>query len=430
MTWAYGLAVTLSLLGRPQSQPMTLDDALKAAESNAFSLKTAASNVEKTKQQISQARAALGPQLSLNGTYTRFDKEIAAQFGGNSFVVRPIDNKTSALTLTLPIDISGNIRKGVYAAQAYHNAAIENDKAAKNDLYLTVKKAYIQVLQAQAQVKVLQESVDRAQEEMKNAQASFAAGTAAKVDVTRLEVQLSQAQSDLINGQNNVALAKNAFNNALARPIETPVELADLEIRTPQVVDPDALTQQAVQNRPDLRALGYQILGLGYTRSAQEAGLDPTLGLSAGQSRTFGAGGFGSSDATNSATLTLTIPIFDSGMTRAKVKAARQDEEQAKINLQQATLGVSLEVRQDLANLNSSQARLQVAQKQVQLATENFNIAKVKYAAGEAIPLEVTDAQTQLTQAETGLVNARYDYLNALSALERALGVRMIGEGK
>ncbi len=64
---------------------------------------------------------------------------------------------------------------------------------------------------------------------------------------------------------------------------------------------------------------------------------------------------------------------------------------------------------------------MDVAQKQVDQAKEQYRLAVVRANAGEGITLDVTNAQTQLTTAETGLVNARYAYLIAYAALQRAI---------
>ena len=66
--------------------------------------------------------------------------------------------------------------------------------------------------------------------------------------------------------------------------------------------------------------------------------------------------------------------------------------------------------------------RLTVADRQVAAAEENYRIAQVRLASGEGITLEITDALTQLTQARTAQVAARYDYWTAYAELQRAVG--------
>ena len=80
-------AVILRQPGVIQAGPLSLEDALKVAEENAISLKISASQIEKARQQAAQARGQLGPKITAEGTYTRFDKALTANFGSSS--IRP-----------------------------------------------------------------------------------------------------------------------------------------------------------------------------------------------------------------------------------------------------------------------------------------------------------------------------------------------------
>ena len=53
---------------------------------------------------------------------------------------------------------------------------------------------------------------------------------------------------------------------------------------------------------------------------------------------------------------------------------------------------------------------------------EALRIAQVRYRAGVSTSVEVTDAQVALTLAQTNQVNAEYNYLDAQTALARAIG--------
>jgi outer membrane protein TolC len=55
-------------------------------------------------------------------------------------------------------------------------------------------------------------------------------------------------------------------------------------------------------------------------------------------------------------------------------------------------------------------------------AEEALRIARVRFQAGMATGVEVTDAEVALTQAKTNQVNAEYDYLLAQAKLEKAIG--------
>lgn len=405
-----------------QAGPMSLEDALRIAEENAYSLKINASQIEKARQQAAQARGQLGPKVTAEGTYTRFDKALTSNFGGASITTRPIDSKDAKLNFSMPLDLAGVTGRAIRAAQLSINVQEANRDTVRNDLHQNVKKAFFGVLQAQSAIKINEESLARAKERLKNVQAELTAGTRARVDVIRLETTVAQSESDLIVAQNQLKLAKSALNNVLGRAIETQVEVADHALWEPTSMTEEELFTTAKASRPELKAISLQQQVLEFVRMAEERGGVPSLNLSAVHSRAFGSTGFGASTSSTTGVLALSIPIWDSGITRARVKAARQDEEQIKLQGEQVTLAVSLEVRQSYANLQNAAARRKLAEQQVKLAEETYRLTTVKFEAGEGIPLEVADAGTQLTQAKTLLVNAQYDYLRAIADLEHAIG--------
>lgn len=415
--WLAGVTIAAQAVASGQGEPMSLDKAIELATQNAFSVRIAESNVEKAKRRIDEIRGNLGPRLTGNGSYTRFDRENQG---------RGIEDKSASLSVSMPLDLFGVTKRGLRGSERSLDAAKETLEASKRDLALSVRRAFYNVLQAEAQVGVAQETKDRAIARLKNAQAQFAAGAIAQIDVLRLETAVSQAETELLTAQNAVQLSHQTFNNTLARPIDTAVSLKGVDGTPTAELTEEQLTKIAWENRHELRAIRHQMAFLAAVRETQEGGMTPTLSLSAVHSRSFN--GSSLSNRQTSGTLAVSIPIWDSGITRAKVKQARQDELQAKTQLEQAELGIALEVRQARTNLTNALNRLAVAKRQVELAAETYRLAQIKFEAGEGIPLEVTDAQTELTRARTNEVVALYDAYRAYAELQRAIGRDTISE--
>jgi len=427
MTLLHGIAAAISLLQQQQApRTLTLTEALQIANENAFSLKISNSNIEKANQSINEARGALGPKVVLDASYTRFDKAQTTDFNGNTIVTRPIDSKDAKVTLNMPFDIAGVGGKVIRGAILSRQIQVLSREAVKNDLDLAVKRAFFQALQARAQIQVAEEEVTRSKERLVNVQKEFQEGARARVDVLRLETQVKQAESSLVTAQNAYDLAKQVLNNTLGRPIETPFEPAEAPFESIVPLTDDELVALATNQRAELQANRLQIDLLAFLREAEERGNLPSLNLSLNHSRAFGQTGFGASSGSTVGVLAVSWPIFDSGITRARVKRARQDEVQAQIQRDQLSLGVSLEVRQAKTNIENAATRLAVAEKAVELAQETYRLQTIRFAAGEGIPVEVTDASTELTRAKSNLVAARYDYLRAVAELERAVGGRLM----
>ncbi len=406
-----------------QGGTLTMDEAVKIAQSNAFSVRLQKSVIEKNRLKVQEAKGNLGPSISLGANYTRYDQALTTSFGGGApIVIQPIDSKIANATLTLPIDIAGNKVRLLRASEASRRASELALNGSFNDAKLNVRQAYLSVLRAQALVVVDQLALKDAKERLDQGQKQFDQQQVAKLDVTRYKAQVAQSESDLIAAQDNLTLANYAFNLTLARPIETPVTLVDIQELPTFDTGIDALVKSAQHKRPEVVSAIENLKALGLITRGTEAGLNPTLSLQIQNQHTIDAQGFSSRSQSTTGTLLLNIPIFDSGVTRAKVKQSRQDEVQSRISLEQTQLGISQDVRNAVANLTSAKARFDSANVQVSLAEEVYRLAKVKQDAGAGTYYEVVDAETQLTQARNGQVSARYDYLTSYSQLQRAVG--------
>jgi outer membrane protein TolC len=404
-----------------QTGPLSLNEAVSIAERNAFSIRLQASNVEINRQRVAQAKSNLGPKVNATANYLRYTEEISSTQGGVTVISQPIDSKSAAISATMPLDISGNLHRFVKSARRQEDAAKLTLEATVNDVRLDARTAYFNTLRQERLVQVAQQTVTDAEEQLKQARLLFDQQQIAMVDVTRFEANLKESQTNLAFAQNNLELARQQFNFTLSRPIETPVELEPVT-ELPRVdAETQSLVDAASASRPEVRSLLLTVEALHLVARAQEINLSPTLSVGLQHQRSFGNTGFGSESSTFG-TLSLNVPLYDSGYTRALVREARQNEEQAKINLEQLRLGISQEVRSALADLNSARDRLENAEVQVKLAEEVYRLARVRQDAGAGTYVEVIDAETNLTLARNNAVSARYDYLTAYAQLQRAVG--------
>ncbi|MFI5387107.1 MAG: TolC family protein [Fimbriimonadales bacterium] len=394
---------------------------MQIATQNGYAVLIAQTRVSRQQSVVSEVGGGLGPKGNIGATYTRFDHEGTATFNNQTIVTSPLDTKSATGTVTIPIDINGNLHHQLGAAKSSLLATRDSLAAAGNDMRLNARNAFFQVLRAQKLVDVQKQALTDAQEQLKNTELLEKGGVAAHVDTLRVQSQVQQSQSDLIAAQNALAIANAGFNAALARPIDTPVELVDISVLPSPPTDEAKLRASAMAQRPEAKSLLNSRKALAEVRRAAETGLMPTLNFSVNYNRGFNTGAFGQ-PYTLGGTLTLGWPIFDSGITKARVKEAKQDEEQARIQYEQEIESISQEVRQAMANLTNAMQRLDSATKQVQYTEENLRLARLRYQAGEGILLQVTDAETLLTQARNQEVSARYDYLTAYAQLQHALG--------
>lgn len=133
---------------------------------------------------------------------------------------------------------------------------------------------------------------------------------------------------------------------------------------------------------------------------------------------------YNGNNLTQAARLTVTVPLNDVSR-RSQLINAKIRLEKDRLNLIAAKRALITNVTNTITNIRSLAKRYQLAQKQVKLAEQSYELEKKKQRAGIATALDVNNTQNQLIQAQSGLISAKIAYLNQISALQRTLGTTL-----
>ena len=332
---------------------------------------------------------------------------------------------TASLSLSLPLDISSQIRYSTDIARLQFESQYLTLLTTSQTLIANVKSTYYSLLRTQAQAEVSQASVDDAKARLAVIKAKREEGTAPQYDVTSAEVELDNLNQELIVAQNNISLAQSALNSVLGVDVNNPTQVAKVNVLvTINSVDIVKSIEQAYANRPDLKSALKSIEAMNKNIKLQQTGLMPTLNVSGGPSYDFNPSGYTADKYSWRAAITLSLPVFDGGSTKAKVRQAKASAEISKSQLDQTKLTISSEVRQAALNVQEAALRTKTMDHAVKLAEDALSIAKDRYEAGIAVLIEVSNAQTGLSKARFNRVNALYDYAIAVSSLEKAMSTQ------
>ena len=110
-------------------------------------------------------------------------------------------------------------------------------------------------------------------------------------------------------------------------------------------------------------------------------------------------------------------------MTKAQVKQAEAALYKAQENAQYVREGIQLEVHQAYLSLLAAEKNIKTTSVAVNQATEDYQIAQVRYSAGVGTNIDVMDASVALTTAKTNYVQALYDYNVSKAQLDKAMGM-------
>jgi outer membrane protein len=411
---------------------VTLEECIRASLENNPDVQAGTTRIQAARYMIKQAQSAYYPRLYVSGAYSITDNPPQAFM--MDLNQHDLDMKDPAFDPNAPDD-TDNLRFSVGLQYSLYNGGInvlnvrmaEEEKAAKelqlasvqNELIHQVTRGYYSVLQAQAFVAVQEESVNSLEENLRVATARFHAGSVVKTDVLNLDVKLAQAREDLILAKNGVQLAIASLNTAIGEDL---IALDGLPVPFQEELkeEPLRLDYTVIENRPELKVAKKmsEIIEKSYRKASQ--GRYPTVNA-------FGSYDVDSGDASDFENSYLVgvmakWEFFDGNQRSNKALSAKAEMRAAKMEEKKAYNNLRLDLHQAFLKASEAWQRLEVTKKSVTNAKEALRITGEQYKEGAADITVLLTAQVGLTTQKTRNVAAYYDYLIALSNLERARG--------
>lgn len=337
---------------------------------------------------------------------------------------------SSGLSVTVSQMIfDGSFFVGLRAAQTLLDLTNKDLKKAEIDVVENVKKAYYGVLVNQQRIRLAEANLSRIDTLLKETTALLEAGFVEKLDVSRVQVQRNNIYTQVQRSQTGLDISKQILKLQMGMPMEYEVVLAEsLEELTPKEETLALLGEEGAE-RIELEQVTTQLTLVGLDLKNNMSQYMPKIDF-IGNARRSGAGNeldrvFNKSNWFGSSLVgvSMSVPIFDGFGKAARIQKNRVQINQ--IENQRTFLKESFknELYAAKANLRNDIKLLEVQEANMQLATEVYQIARIKYKEGVGSNLEVVEADAALIQAEINYLGAIYDGLISKINLEKALGL-------
>jgi outer membrane protein TolC len=404
------------------SVALTLADAIARAKSNSPQFQAALTELGMAREGRVQARAALLPSVNYANSF------IYTQPNGTPSGVFIANNGPHEyISQGIAHEVFGSASLADYQrAKAAHALAQARAEIAARGLVVTVVQAFYGLLAAQERTVSTSRAFDEAQHFLDLSKKLEAGGEVAHADVIKAQIQANELQRQLQDAKlaeenARLALAVLVFPNFF-QDFTLVNDLAEAPA-LPGLADVQEL---AKKNNPELHAAFAALEVAEKEVSVARGGHLPTLtvdwlyGIDANQFATYDRNdhrnlGYG-------AVASVNIPVFSWGAAQSKVKQAELQRHQAQVELSAAQ-------RQALADLQSFYAEAQTARGQVDilrssadLAAESLRLTNLRYQAGEALALEVVDAQNTLTATRNAYHDGEARYHLAVANLQTLTG--------
>ncbi|HEY3268718.1 MAG TPA: TolC family protein [Armatimonadota bacterium] len=424
--------ITVTAPGVDAPETLTLDSAVLFALEHNELVRESEAGARKARAGVREVSANNLPQVSVSAQAVRQKESTATLPGATgpiSLTLAAPHAEVASANLTQALDIFGQVRRARNIASLAARIEALNVARSRSEVTFETRAAYYDVLRAAGAVEVAQAAVEDATEQLRLAHSFVNAGSAAPFDVTRADVALADRRQTLLGARNSLALAGAAFNNVLGRPVSTPVRVTALSTAPNRDVDIDGQTEKALVARPEVLQADLAVEAQRETVRLHRLDTAPMIALTGSATHLFNPTGLSSQADTWTAGVGASWPLWDSGAARARVDAAKANVEVAGLQREQLRRGVALEVRQAGLNVQDTSDRFDVADKTVGQAEEALRLARTRYQNGVSAQIEVLDAETALVQARFNRNNALYDHLAARAAFDRALMGRLSAGG-
>jgi outer membrane protein len=414
------------------AQAADLIQVYQQALANDATFASARASLAVGRERVPQGKAALLPNIGLDGSVVRNDGDntpwnvgqmgLQGVIAGSSAQYR---TTTNTLSLQQPLFRWSNWQ--TYQQSKLLQAISEAQFAqAQQDLITRVSQAYFDVLAAQDSLELNRAQKTATTEQLASAKRNFEVGTQTITDTHE-----AQAAYDLVVAQEFAALndlesRKTALQNIIGAaptalaPLKPGVVLATPE---PAVIEPWVSSAESANYGVVTAELQYESAKRDIQKS--RAGHYPTLDLIANARRTSNSGAFNGISGTNNSMaigIAYSVPLFSGFAVTSRVRESIALEDKARNDLEAIRRTAAQNARLSFLGVNSGLAQVRALQAAEVSSMSALESNKLGYQVGVRINIDVLNAQRQLYQTRTNLSRARYDTIVNGLRLKAAAG--------
>ncbi|WP_460928251.1 efflux transporter outer membrane subunit [Shinella zoogloeoides] len=392
-----------------------LNDLVHQGLGENLSVMTALERIEAAQANVIIAGAGGLPDLGVGANAT-------AQGGHNSVSKKTLSAGADSSWL---LDFFGQYRRAKEAANASLDAAYDDVNVARLAYLSDLASSYVNARYYQEALALNRKNLESRRETLKLTNEIKEAGAASSLDVLQAEGLVNQTLADLPALETGFLQSANHIATLLGVPAGTITgSLTKGSAQPmPRYKTRTGVPADLIRNRPDIRAAERRLQAATAQIGVNEANLYPSIQLSGSinASRVF------TNPGVTNGTLwsfgpSLSLPIFNGGELKARVKVARSEAEQQYLAWKSTVLNAVEEVENAQSALIRDGQTVAALRKVVQSYEQTLNLARESYRGGASTILDVLDAERNVASARLSLASAIRQLARDYVALNVAIG--------
>ena len=406
---------------------LSLADALAMADRYNRTIAIAERTTDMAAEDVGVARSALLPKTTVQAGYTWYTDPLTNSvtlppdlgLASPVVTVREEHFGTVSAAMRLALDISGELRHGLDAAQASYRAEEARTWATTLSEQRSVVQAYLGLLQAERLNDVTKQTVAVYERQLSDAQSQFDQGRLTKNGVLVVQVALSNAHQRLLRGDVGIARMRRALNKVVGLPVDAATEIADVPGR-PVLPDVEDAVSEANRSSPVLGALLEEAQAIDERTTALTRARFPRVAVTAGydassaeivQPQSYASAGVG-----------LQWDLGSDLGRESEIAKLHQAAKRSRVLLDRSARDVEEMVRGAYDAALERLAAVDASEVATRQAEENLRIRREQFAVGRATSEDVLDASVMLSRERAGLATARYQAHARRAELQQLMG--------
>lgn len=419
------LVVTFGVLSAQEKRKISLQEAIKLGIENSKHLKIDQAQIEESTANLLAAKNKQLPELTVSGSYLylplepNVDLKIPGLAGGGPKVSNVLYGSAN---LSVPIYAGGRIKYGIKSAEYLVEASKLNAENDKNAIAYNISQAYNNLFKANEVVKLLKENLTSSQKRDESFIKLENNGVIARNDRLKAQLQTSNIELQLIEAQNNYSIANINMDLLLGLPDNTEIEVDADYIGEDDLGKPDDYyLNLARENRNDIKALDYQRKAAALGSKSAKAEHLPSLAFT---------GGYVAADIPKLLTITNAVNVgvgiqynlSNIWKKNSSYVQSNAKEQELAANNDLLNDNVTLEVKRDYQNDLYAHKKIDVYQRALEQAEENYRITLNKYNNGLETITNLLDADTARITANVNVITSKADAALAHKKLLQTTG--------
>jgi len=357
--------------------------------------------------------------LAVHGANTYYDGVLQDMLPPSTIL---LSDQASAKLMVNQLIFSGQYIVGIQTAKLAMLISEQNLDFNELNIKESVISSYYLVLITQESLEIVKQNLDNLEETLEQTDIMFRTGMAERTDVDQIRITVNQLANATTSLQRNLELNHNLLRFQLGLETNVDLELTDnlealftnMQAETaldmPFVVD-DNLTYKIMKTQEEINK---KMLGL------EQWNYAPTITGFYNYNAKILTTDF-DMNPNHMVGLSMGVPIFSSGMRKARVDQAKIDYNMAQVNRDIMEDQLLLQEKQYKYNLQSSLDNYFTQQENVEVAQRVYDSYRRKFEQGMATSLELTQANDNYLNAENNYLTAIMDVMNAKLQLDKLM---------